>query len=291
MQLLIQPDDGAGPVIAAIDKARTSIDMYVFRLSHPDIEAAIASAVERGVAVRTLVAHTRSGGKESMRKLESRLLKIGTSVSRTDDDLLRYHGKMMVVDGRRLFVLGFNFTRRDIEESRSLGVVIDDPKLVIEALRLFDADFSRQTYAPRLDAFLVSPLNARASLLELIVGARERLLIYDSRLSDSLMQKAIERSALGGVDVRVIGRMEKSLQNVRVEPSPSDRLHVRAIVQDDRRVFIGSQSLRRRELEKRREIGVILNDPAVVCEVAAIFETDWTEGTGEEMPDAVVRVA
>ncbi len=278
--LLVQPDDGALPVLTAIRKARKSIDTYLFKLSHPEVIDALSDAVSRGVSVRALVTHENSEGSKSLRKLESALLKIGASVSRSDDDLLRYHGKMMIVDCRTLYVLGYNFTRKDIEDSRSLGIFTRAADLVAEAITLFEADFERRTYTPTLDTLLVSPLNSRSCLLELIAGAKKRLLIYDPRLSDTLMQKAIERRALAGVAVRVIGNVEANLEGVEVERSPAERLHVRAIVQDDRRVFIGSQSLRRTALERRREIGVILDEKKIVAGVVAIFERDWAGGDG-----------
>jgi cardiolipin synthase A/B len=284
VQLLVQPDDGAGPVLEAIESAKADIDVYIFRLAHREVESALRDAVRRGVTVRALVAHANGGGKEAVRKLEQRLLDIGASVSRTDDDLLRYHGKMMIVDQSKLLVLGYNFTRKDIDDSRSLGVVTERPELVREALRLFEADCERRTYVPTVASFLVSPLNSRAGLLALIEGARKTLRIYDSRLSDNMMLRAIERRALAGVDVRIIGKIERDLENVQIEPSPVERLHVRAIVQDESRVFIGSQSLRRAELEKRREIGVILEDRKVVLGVAAIFESDWA-GTDGDVPN------
>jgi cardiolipin synthase A/B len=284
MQLLVQPDDGAGPVLEAIESAKADIDVYIFRLAHREVESALRDAVKRGVNVHALVAHANGDGKDAVRKLEQRLLDIGASVSRTDDDLLRYHGKMMIVDQSKLLVLGYNFTRKDIDDSRSLGVVTERPELVREALRLFAADCERRTYVPTVASFLVSPLNSRAGLLALIEGARNTLRIYDSRLSDNMMLKAIERRALAGVDVRIIGKIERDLENVQIEPSPVERLHVRAIVQDESRVFIGSQSLRRAELEKRREIGVILEDRKVVLGVAAIFESDWA-GTDGDVPN------
>ena len=275
MKLLVQPDDGPVPVIEAIEQARVSIDMYLFRLAHKGVEKALAAAIARGVVVRTLVAHINSGGDERLRMLELRLLKLGATVSRSDDDLLRYHGKMMIVDQQRLLVLGFNFTHKDIEKSRSLGIETRNVMLVAEAQRLFNADFDRRTYAAGEENLVVSPLNSRSSLLALIEGAEERILIYDSRLTDNLMQKAIEKKALTGVSVRVIGRVEKQLQNVDVRCPVSDRLHVRAIVQDQKKVFVGSQSLRRAELERRREIGVIVDDRRVIQNVVATFELDW----------------
>jgi phosphatidylserine/phosphatidylglycerophosphate/cardiolipin synthase-like enzyme len=275
MQLLIQPDDGVAPVLSAIDRAESSIDLCIFRLNYPALERALTAAISRGVVVRTLVAHTNGGRKDALRRLESRLLKIGATVARTDDNLLRYHAKMMVVDRRSLYVLGYNFTRKDVERSRSLGVATEEPDLVAEAIRLFEADFDRRVYAPSLTDFVVSPLNCRSSLLGLIEGAERRLLIYDPRLSDKLMQRAIEKKAASGVTVKIIGAAGRSIDRVQVQESVIERLHVRAIVQDDRRVFIGSQSLRRSALDRRGEIGVIVADPTIVRGAVATFERDW----------------
>lgn len=288
MRLLVQPDQGVGPVLEAISGAREQLDMYIFRLSYPKIEEALAAAVERGVVVRTLIAHTANNGEDMLRELEQRLLGLGATVSRTDEDLLRYHGKMMIVDCRELFVLGYNFTRRDIERSRSLGLATDRPDFVQEAMRLFDADFNRKIYTPGLADFVVSPLNSRSALLALITCAERELLIYDARLRDNMMQRALEKMALKGVKVRLIGKLEKPLQGVEVEEYPGDRLHVRAIVQDGRRAFVGSQSLRRTELERRREIGLIIDDTDVVRQIVDIFETDWADtdrGRSDEADD------
>ncbi|HEX6645534.1 MAG TPA: phospholipase D-like domain-containing protein [Gemmatimonadales bacterium] len=282
MQLLVQPDDGVEPLLAAVNGARTSIDLYIFRLAYPEVEEALADAVARGVVVRTLIAHLNGSGEDQLRKLELRLLGLGATVSRTDEDLLRYHGKMMIVDGHTLYVLGYNFNRKDIERSRSLGVVTRDGELVEEAKRLFQADFDRKVYTPGSDRFVVSPLNSRASLLRLIEGAKEQLLIYDSRLSDNQMQRVLERQAMKGIEVRVIGKVEKDLREVQVRKYGEDRLHVRAIVQDGRRVFVGSQSLRRAELERRREIGIIFDDRRVARQVAEIFDGDWVASGGKK---------
>lgn len=274
-RLLVQPDDDVAPLVNAIDRARQSIAICVFRLSHRQVERALASATKRGVRVRALVAHCTGAGAKSLQRLAEKLEALGATVSLTDDLLLRYHGKMMIVDDRTLFVLGFNFTARDITRSRSLGIGTTRHHLVEEAITLFEADFGRQPYTAGQQDFVVSPLNSRGSLLGLIESASERLLIYDTRLTDNLMQEALQRRAAAGVDVRVLGCVEKELRRVAVRTLADDRLHVRAIIADQRRVFIGSQSLRRMELEQRREIGVILEDPRLVASVASIFRRDW----------------
>src|SRR5207248_11255387 len=78
------------------------------------------------------------------------------------------------------------------------------------------------------------------------------------------------------VTVKVIGKVEAKWK-IKSEKYPGKRLHIRAIIRDGRHAFLGSQSLRRIELEKRREIGVIVNDQAVVAQMRAIFLNDWLQ--------------
>src|SRR5207248_3476659 len=102
MKLIIQPDAGVAPVVTAIKQARKSVDVTIFRLDRNEITRALELAVERAVTVRALIAHTHSGSDKALRKLELRLLAAGVTVSRTDDELVRYHGKMMIIDERLL---------------------------------------------------------------------------------------------------------------------------------------------------------------------------------------------
>ena len=97
-------------------------------------------------------------------RVTTHLLAAGVNVSRTPAKLVRYHNKMLIVDGRLLFVLSFNFTHLDIDHSRGFGIVTRRTKLVQEALKLFEADSQRKTYTSGLDTFVVSPANARTQL-------------------------------------------------------------------------------------------------------------------------------
>ena len=52
-----------------------------------------------------------------------------------------------------------------------------------------------------------------------------------------------------------------------------------AIIVDGKEVFIGSQSLRKLELDSRREIGVICREAPIAKRAAQIFERDWEAAT------------
>jgi cardiolipin synthase A/B len=276
MKLIVQPDDGIAPIVTGIKQAKKTIDVLIFRLDRQEIASALEQAVTRGVHVRALTAHQNRGGTKSLRKLELQLLEGGVTVSRTADDLVRYHGKMMIIDGRLLHVYGYNFTGLDMEKSRSFGVITKNSKLVAEATKLFNADFDRQPYVPGHDRFIVSPENARERLSAFIKGARRQLLIYDPKVSDDAMLKIIRDRIEAGVDVKIIGKVESKF-GIKHEKYPGKRLHIRAIIRDRSRAFLGSQSLRRLELEKRREVGLIVTDERVVTGMRKVFEEDWAQ--------------
>ena len=282
MQLIVQPEAGVVPIVQAIKSARKWIDILIFRFDRVEIEKALGAAVQRGVKVRALIAHTNRGGESRLRKLEQRLLAAGVLVSRTADDLLRYHAKFMVVDSTTLHLFGFNFTKLDIDKSRSFAIATRDAKAVGEAVRLFESDLTRQAYLPGKSHLVVSPENARAMLTGFIASTKKELLIYDTKVQDPSMIRLLKERAAKGVRVRVIGDMKGKADGIEERRLPM-RLHVRAIVSDGTRAFVGSQSLRKDELENRREVGLIINNPTVARKIQQVFETDWAEsGKGEK---------
>jgi phosphatidylserine/phosphatidylglycerophosphate/cardiolipin synthase-like enzyme len=285
MKLIVQPRDGVKPLVDAIARARRNIWIAVFRFDLDEVEEALQAAIKRGVTVQALIAHTSGGGEQDLRELESRLLQAGAWVARTDDDMLRYHGKLLLIDNETLFVLGFNYTDADIRRSRSLGVVIKKAEIVREARRMLatDADRSRK-FRPRRTDLVISPENARARLRRFIQKARHELLIYDSGLSDDGMLAELKKRADAGVVVRIIGKLEKKWQDSGLEAKkPDRRLHLRAMVRDRRRAFVGSQSLRRLELDERREVGIVIRERAIVTEIARLFDGDWRKTRGSEV--------
>ena len=282
MKLLIQPRDGIAPIVAAIKKASKSIELVIFRFNRDDIERALTAAVARGVQVHALIAHTNQGGAGRLRKLEQRLLGAGATVDRTGDDFIRYHGKFMIADRTTLFVLGFNYTLLDITKSRSFGIMTKNRKTVQDAITLFEADCARQPYVAA-GSLLVSPENARAQLSAFLRKAKTQLLIYDPKVSDSRIIGLLKERAKAGVDVRIIGKVSSRGEGLVHQKYPGHRLHVRAIVRDGRHAFVGSQSLRKLELDKRREVGVFVKGAAIVKELIATFEADWAQtGLGRE---------
>lgn len=286
MKLIVQPEAGLVPVVQAIRNARRAIDIAIFRLNRTEIESALAGAVQRGVRVRALVAHTNRGGENQLRKLEQRLLAAGVTVSRSGDDLLKYHGKYLIIDDI-LHLLGFNYTKADTVRSRSFGVQTRNHRAVKDAQLLFECDLSKRPYegGSHRSPLVVSPENAREALTSFVAGAKKRLAIYDGRLDDRAFSELLRERAAAGVVVQVIGKAPRLESGTQVRPLADLRLHVRTIVRDGTHAFVGSQSLRRLELESRREVGLIVTNPSVSRRLLEVFDKDWDASAPKHLKD------
>jgi cardiolipin synthase len=283
VRLIIEPADGVAPLLSAIEHAKKSLEIVIFRLDRKDVEMALKAAAAKGIRVTALIAFANRGGEKRLRQLELRLLAEGIIVARTSDDLTRYHGKYILIDRRVLYVLSFNFTHLDIDHSRGFGVVTSRPSCLQEAAKLFTADCTRTPYEPKVDTFVVSPANARPVLGTFLKRARKQLLIYDPMISDREMLRILQERAKAGVEVKVIGKLPGGA-SFEVQRLVGMRLHTRTIIRDRRQAFVGSQSLRAAELDSRREVGLIIQDPKAVKKLIDTFESDWTATSTKSVP-------
>jgi phosphatidylserine/phosphatidylglycerophosphate/cardiolipin synthase-like enzyme len=291
VKLIIEPEDGIAPILAAIKNAKKSVEIAIFRFDRKDVEAALKSAAaSKGETVTAQIAVANRGGEVRLRNLEQRFLDAGIIVARTADDLVRYHNKYILIDRRTLYVLSFNFTHLDVDHSRGFGIVTTHAVWIREALRLFKADSARTGYTAKSDTFVVSPSNSRKVLEAFLKKAKKELLIYDPRISDKNMLRILQERSKAGVEIKVIGSVA-GRSPVEVQGLKSGRLHTRTIIRDRRQAFIGSQSLRPLELDARRELGLIVQDPRTVRKLIETFESDWdAEPVGSEKPRKVKGV-
>jgi hypothetical protein len=274
VKLIIEPADGVLPLLSAIKSAKKSIEIAIFRFDRKDVATELEAAADRGVRVTALIVFANRGGEQNLRKLELRFLNAGIIVARSSNDLIRYHGKYILIDRRVLYMLSFNFTHLDIDHSRGFGIVTANAIWVHEATMLFRADCTRTKFAPKTDTFVVSPVNSRSVLGMFLKRAKKELLIYDPKISDKEMLRILQERARAGVKVRVIGKVAGKLP-LEVQKLGGARLHTRTIVRDRSRAFVGSQSLRTAELDSRRELGLIIQDAKAVRRLVETFETDW----------------
>jgi cardiolipin synthase A/B len=297
VSLIVQPGDSFFPIVNAIDKAQTSINITVFRLDDPIIQEALYTAHKRGVRVRVLVATSARGWELKNRQLLKAAKKMGLEIQEPagDSKKSRFHYKVMTVDGKMSLVFTFNPTRENLHYTRDFGVVLFNEKVSEELNRLFSADWSNTTFKPSADSPLfVSPYNSRKKITSLLDSAKTSIHVWDAKVNDPAIVDLLLAKAAQGVDVRVLGDEDGALArglNVGFKEITRFKLHAKCVLVDAERAAIGSMNMRKECFDARREAGIILDDAATVKKLEAIFKSDWEQKpmTSSSAQTVVVR--
>lgn len=284
VSLIVQPGDSFFPIVSAIDKAQTSVNITVFRMDDPIIQQSLVEAVRRGVRVRALIATSARGWGEANKKLLKDARKAGIEIKEPagDSKKTRFHYKIMMVDGRQSLVFTFNPTKENLHYTRDFGVIVFDDDTTTELNRLFDADWNDQVFEPKASSDLfVSPYTSRAGMEKLLKGAKTSILLWDAKVEDPAILKILRDKTAAGLDVRVLGDEKSPFGAGAGEPGfraiTRFKLHAKCVLVDGERAALGSMNLRTQSFDRRREVAIVVEDAAVVKKLSEIFTSDWEQ--------------
>src|ERR671936_570893 len=206
LRVFVEPDAGVGPVVAFIDAARAHLDGEVYLASSKPVLAALERAASRGVRVRILLEQHPYGTGSAVPSLVYRSLQAhGVSVSWANPVFRYTHAKFLVEPDRGQALIGtLNWTTSAFTKNREFGVIDGDPSVVQESEAVFAADVRRSGVQGSVAALVVSPLNARASLLRLIGSARRTLDVYAEETYDRQIEAALTAAVRRGVRERMV---------------------------------------------------------------------------------------
>ena len=254
-RVVVDPPDRLPAVLAVIDAARERLDLSVFRCDEDAVLDALERAVRRGVRVRALVTGRAKGSKAQLKQLRRMLEALGVDVRKYADTVVRYHAKYIVADNGQAVVASLNFTRKCFSSTCDFMLVSTDPDLVAELRGLFDADWrapGHRSPGDQAGRLIVGPEHARARFAALIGQASHRLRLIDPKISDPAMMVLLKSREAQGIRVDIRGRSG-------LGPLTA---HGKLLIIDDAAAAIGSISLSTLALEFRRELAVVIQDPA-----------------------------
>ena len=307
-RVLVQPEDGLGPVVDMIDAARHGILVKMFTFTSPALVAAVVRAHGRGVQVEVMLNPARSSGSRANDETFARLTKAGIAARWSNPCFAVTHEKSMVVDDRVALIATFNFCDKYFSKTRDYGLVVEDPPVVREVVAGFRADWDRAPFPEPSGAeaspspLLWSNHNARLVMARFIDTAQHTLRVQHPKFVDAVILDRLLEARARGVDVRVLcgGRHGisdydlldtfSSLRilrraDIRVHKQAKLTLHAKLILADRERAVVGSMNIDRSAFDLRRELGAVVASPAAVARLRQVFHDDWEESHRYHPPD------
>ena len=135
-------------LLALINHAVQSLDIYNEEMADAEITAALARAAARGVTVNVLMTYAPDW-KDAFKTLVAAGVHIRTYPAHPAHATLYIHAKMILADGGIAFIGSENFSETSLDHNRELGTIISNPAILRSLAATFTADWrGAKTYQP-----------------------------------------------------------------------------------------------------------------------------------------------
>ncbi len=302
--LIVLPDDAPRPILEAIDGASRTLRIKMFAFSDPALLKAVVAAKRRGVKVRVMLNAARRNGEHDNRNARKALERAEIEVRDGNPAFDLTHEKSMVIDDQTALVASFNWTTKNLTETRDYAVVTRRAPEVVEIIDAFDADWRRHRFDPPETGHLIwCPGPGRDRICQFIDQARHRLFVQNERFQDMVIIERLVRAARRGVKVDVMARAPHTLKKaklvegvgglrilddtgVKIRRLRHLKLHAKMLLADGTAAIVGSINFAAGSFDGRRELAIELRDDDIVDRLHDTVRKDWEHAHALDLSDA-----
>ena len=285
-QLIIEPDMGIAPISAMIADAKSSVDLVTYGFTEKQLISAFINAKKRGKNVSILLEpHPYKAEDENISAIQQ-FHTANINVLTPNPDVRLTHQKTLITDQNLALIMTFNFTHSTFTKERNFGLIIDDPAMIQEIIRIFNADTQHKNISVTHPNLVWSPNNSREKILNFINDAHSEIKIYAQDVSDYQTIGALAKAARAGKKIQILmpeprqtthskkfAYLKKAGIDIRF--SKNYLIHAKVMIVDRKRAMLGSTNLTRSSINENRELSIITQDPEVIKELIKTFNQDW----------------
>jgi cardiolipin synthase len=291
--LIIEPDNGAAPLLNAIAHANKSIDLVMYGFTDQQFAAMLIAAKEHGKAVRVLIQQHPYMTDNENQPIITLLQNAGVPLVFADQNFKLTHQKTLIIDNKSALVMTFNLTHSTFKKERNFALLITDPGELQEIEAVFDADWRHQAINVHNLNLIWSPRNSREKLLALINQAHDDIKLYAENITDYATIGALANAARRHVRVEILTSDEDKKKNgkkfhylekagVLIRVSNHLVIHAKVLLIDNQTVVIGSINMTKPSIDDNRELAVISHDKTIYRRLENTFDLDWQDATNDK---------
>jgi len=285
------PDSTSAPFVETVNRAQKTLRVMVYQMGFGPILDAILAKAAAGVEVQVILDVSQ---KSTNQKYFDKLTAAGAKVKWSRDVFTYMHAKVIVADTAEAMIATANYSESYLSKERNYAAKDTDVHDVASAAAIFDADWNDAEPNLKCTRLVVSPVNSRDSLLALINSAKKTLEIESMQFADKAITQAVLAQKEKGVEIRVIladpswidtnagGGATLKAAGIDARYLKSPGVHVKAIVADGERAYLGSENLSYTSLSKNREVGLIVDEKENIERMNQTFATDFANATAFE---------
>ena len=275
-----------GPLVAAIDAARLSVDVAAYSLSLNSVRNALLRAHDRGATVRVVMESSNMDRSDPQILIEEGIPIIG------DNREGLMHDKFIIIDKSEVWMGSMNFTDGGAYDDNNNLVRIRSTKIVENYLTEFEEMFNIHMFGPdivaqtpnptltidgtRIDMFFSPDDGVLAALVPVLEGAQESIYFLAYSFTSNQLGEIVRQKAEAGVTVAGVMDREQVRSNQGTEYDPFRQadldvrmdgidglMHHKVVVVDQSIVMLGSYNFSANAEERNDENLMIIYDPVI----------------------------
>ncbi len=272
-------------IIELINNSQKYVYIEVYMFTEKRIKEAIIKAKKRWVEVKVILEKDPYMAYNINDKTFNELKKNNIDIvwSNTKNYALN-HSKMILIDDLNI-VSTWNLTYSTFTQNRDFFLIIKDHNINKILKEIFYNDFNWLAISPYNENLVLSPSYSRNKILNLIESAEKDIKIYIQYFNDNeINNKLIEIKKLKNIKISAIipetavnDENTKKLINsgIEIKKIPKHKMHAKAILIDEKYIFIWSENFSSYSLDKNREIWLIIENNEIISDFLDIFNNDF----------------
>lgn len=284
-----------GPLVAAIDGARLSLDVAAYSLSLNSVRNALIRAHNRGTTVRVVMESENMDRSDPQIMMEAGIPIVG------DENNGLMHDKFIIIDRSELWLGSMNFTDGGAYDDNNHLMRIHSTKLVENYIREFEEMFLDGRFGDnivpetpnptvtiegtRVDNYFSPDDGVLAALVPMLEGAQESIYFMAYSFTSNQLGDIVRQKAEAGIHVAGVMDNEQMRSNQGTEYDPFRQaeldvridgidglMHHKVFIVDEAIVVLGSYNFSQSAEERNDENVLIIYDPVIARQFILEFQ-------------------
>lgn len=195
------------------------------------------------------------------------------------------HSKFIIIDNE-VIISTWNFTYSSFAFNRDFLVFLTDKKILEKMLEIFSNDFLWINKSIYDDNLVLSPSYSRVKFEKLFLWANKKIDLYFQYFSDEELEKLLIKKAKEWVIINAIvsktfyeEKKDKinylKKNNIKIKYLEKQKMHSKAILIDNKYLFLWSVNFSKYSLDFNREVWILLKSKKNIEKFIIIFDKDF----------------
>lgn len=271
-------------IVDLINNSKKEIFLETYMLTEKRVQEALIKAHKRKVVIQIILEKSPYMAYNINNKAYENMKKNNIEINWSNkDNYILNHSKVLLIDDLSIISSG-NFTYSTFTQNRDFFIFTHDKNINLALKENFKNDFLWIKTDVYDDNLIFSPKTSRVKFEKLFDKAQNNIKIYfQYLLDDSLVDKLINLKKDKKVDISIVlpdtaekDKNTKKLENnwIKIVFIKKPKIHAKAILIDEKYLYIWSINFSESSIDKNREIWILLKDNKIIEEFLDVFYKD-----------------